>query len=492
MPVTERHDVVVIGAGFAGLGMAIQLCRAGRTDFVVLERAGDLGGTWRDNTYPGCACDVPSHLYSYSFAPNPGWSRMFAPQPEIHGYLRDCARRFGVEPHLRLRRTVSAAVYDEAAGEWEVHVQGGPDAEVVRCRVLVSAIGALQTPLMPDLPGLDTFTGRAFHSARWPHDEDLAGRRVAVIGTGASAVQIVPEIARQAAHLDVYQRTPAWIVPRPDASISRSTRHRYARHPLAQRLVRGILYWVLEGRGVGFTLSPRLTGPMARTARRHLHRQVADPELRARLTPTYRIGCKRVLISSAFYPALQRPHVELVVDGIDAFTATGIRDRSGIERPVDTVVFATGFDLTAHLRRLRLVGREGRTLEEVWAEEGANAHLGIMVAGFPNLFLLLGPNTGLGHNSVLCMIEAQIAFVLQALRTLDRRGARQLDVRPAAQTRSVRRVRRRLTGSVWQSGCRSWYLDEHGRNTAMWPGPTPRYWLATRRLRRRDYSMRTT
>lgn len=491
--VPEHHDVVIVGSGFAGLGMAIELKRAGRSDFVILEKADDLGGTWRDNTYPGCACDVPSYLYSYSFAANPRWSRMFSPQREIYGYLKDCAERFGVTPHLRFGRTVSSAVYDDASGRWCVHVDGGVDgAERLTCRVLVSAVGALHIPRQPDLPGSESFAGRMFHSAQWPQGVDLSGQRVAVIGTGASAVQIVPEVAKQAAQVDVYQRTPAWVVPRPDFPIPVHRQRRYARHPLAQRVFRDVLYWVLEARGAGFTISPRLTTTMAKTAQRHLVRQVPDEELRARLTPSYQIGCKRVLLSSSFYPALQRPNVELVTSGIDTFTPDGIRDRDGVERPVDVVVFATGFDVGANFSQLHILGRGGRALADVWAEQGVNAHLGIMVAGFPNLFLLLGPNTGLGHTSVIFMIEAQIDYVLKALQLLDHVGARQLDVRAGVQSRSVRRVQRSLRGSVWQSGCRSWYLDEQGRNYSIYPRPTPLYWLGTRRVRRRHYSMRST
>lgn len=477
-------DIVVVGSGFAGLGMGIRLRRAGRHDFLILEQASSLGGTWRDNVYPGCACDVPSPLYSYSFAQNPRWSRLFSPQPEILGYLADTARREGLEPHLRYDATVTAATYDAIAQVWRVDVNG---AASYTCRALVLGVGALHVPQVPALSRLADYRGTTFHSSAWRHDEDLTGKRVAVVGTGASAVQIVPEIARVAGHLDVYQRTPAWILPKPDRRIGVDEQRLYQRYPLAQRALRDLLYWVLEVRGMGFTVSPRLASTLAGVSRRHLARQVPDHELRDKLTPHYQIGCKRLLISSHFYPALQRPNVDLVTDTIDGFTPTGLRTIEGTERPADTVVFATGFNLQANLECIRVTGIDGHTLEEVWAEQGVNAHLGLMVSGFPNLFMLLGPNTGLGHNSVVFMIEAQIGFVLRALAALDSAGARRLDIRADAQRRSVRKVQDRLTGTVWQSGCRSWYLDASGRNYAIWPRTSLHYWLALRRLERRDY-----
>ncbi|MDX6296583.1 MAG: hypothetical protein QOI51_440 [Nocardioidaceae bacterium] len=477
---------MIIGSGFSGLGMAIRLKQAGRHDFVILEKAEDLGGTWRDNTYPGCACDIPSYLYSFSFAQNPRWSRMFSPQPEIFDYLKDCVRRHGLEPHLRYGARVVRALFDQTSGEWEVEVEG---SESLLGRVLVAGVGALHLPRTPDLPGRETFAGSTFHSAAWRHDRDLSGQRVAVVGTGASAVQVVPAIAERVAHLDVYQRTPAWVIPKPDRPINRSERRLYERHPFAQRVMRDLVYWNLEACGAGFTVSPKLQPMAERVSRRHLEKQVPDPGLRARLTPDYQMGCKRVLPSSAFYPALQRPQVDLVTEGISCLTRGGIRDIEGTERAADTIVFATGFDVRANLRQIEIIGSGGASLEAIWDREGLNAHLGIMVSGFPNLFLLLGPNTGLGHSSVVFMIEAQVAFVLRALRLLDESGGRQIDVHAGAQRRSVRAVQKRLAGTVWQSGCRSWYLDESGRNDTIWPRSTVHYWLAVRLMRRRDYSL---
>jgi len=482
-------DIVIVGSGFAGLGMGIRLKQASRDDFLIVEQADDLGGTWRDNTYPGCVCDVPSYLYSFSFAQNPKWSRMFSPQPEIWDYLRDCTKRYGLGPHIRYGSTVTSAVWDESMSRWEVGVEG---SESLSCRVLVTGVGALHLPKTPDLPGAETFSGTTFHSARWRHDQDLTGKRVAIVGTGASAIQLVPALAEHVAHLDVYQRTPAWVVPRPDRKIARKEQSLYERHPGVQRVVRDLFYWLLEVRGAGFTISPKLSRIQERTSRRHLENQVKDPALRAKLTPDYQIGCKRVLLSSDFYPAMQRPNVELVTNEIDRLTPRGVVDITGMERETDTVILATGFDVAGNVQRMNIVGRGGVILDEIWAAEGVNAHLGIMAAGFPNLFMLLGPNTGLGHTSVVFMIESQISFVLKALRLLDASGRPEIDVRPAAQRRSVQAVQDQLVGTVWQSGCRSWYLDDNGRNFAIWPKSTMRYWLKTRRLRLGDYTLTTS
>jgi cation diffusion facilitator CzcD-associated flavoprotein CzcO len=480
----EVTDVVVVGSGFSGICTAIQLKRAGRHDFVIVEKADDIGGTWRDNTYPGCACDVPSHLYSFSFEPNPYWSRMFPSQEEIGAYLRHCVDAYGLAPHLRFGAEVTGARFDEDSGRWQVAVNG---VEALDCRILVAGVGALHHPKVPDLPGLASFAGTSFHSARWRHDHELTGRRVAVLGTGASSVQFVPRIAPHVARLDLYQRTPAWVTPKRDPAIGADRQRLYAHHPAAQRTVRSVLYWALEARGIGFTTTPKAMRLLEREARTHLRRQVADPELRARLTPSYQIGCKRILLSDDFYPSLQQDNVHLVTDPIAEVTPEGIRTVNGTRRDVDTIIFGTGFDVSANLVCLDLVGREGRSLRDVWVEEGVGAHLGITVSGFPNLFLLLGPNTGLGHTSVLFMIEAQARYVARALDLMDASAASTIDVRAETQRRFVNRVQSRLSRTVWQSGCRSWYLDENGRNFSIWPHASWRYWLQTRRPRREDF-----
>ncbi len=482
---TTDHRVIVIGSGFAGIAMGIKLKEAGVNDFVILEKDDDLGGTWRDNTYPGCACDIPSYLYSYSFEPNPGWSRMFSPQDEIWDYLRHCVDTYGLAPHLRYGAEVTSATYDESAAAWTVQTGSG---DVLTAQVVTAGVGALHQPNYPDLPGLETFRGTTFHSADWDHDHDLAGERVAVIGTGASSIQFVPKIAPKAAHVDVYQRHAPWVTPKPDRRIGAQERAWHTKFPIGQKAIRSLVFWGLEARGVGFAISPRLMKGLEVQARRHLEKQVPDPDLRARLTPDYQIGCKRILISNDYYPTLNRDDVDLVTDGIREVTATGVVTTDGTERSADTIIFGTGFEVSGNLTRMKIVGREGVELNERWERQGIGAHLGITMSGFPNLFLLVGPNTGLGHNSMVFMIEQQVAYVVQALKTMDRRGADWIEVRERPQRRFVDRVQTRLSDSVWSS-CQSWYLDENGRNFTIWPHFTWQYWLATRRLRTRDFAL---
>jgi cation diffusion facilitator CzcD-associated flavoprotein CzcO len=478
------HPIVIVGSGFAGLCMAIRLRRAGVHDFVVLEKGDDVGGTWRDNTYPGCACDVESHLYSYSFEPNPAWTRRFAPQREILAYLRHCADKYGVRPHIRFGVELVGADYDADDATWRLRLQND---ERLTARALVLGVGALHHPLIPELPGIERFRGRAFHSARWDHAYPLDGKRVAMIGTGASAIQIVPEIAPRAAKLTLFQRTPPWILPKPDATIPPTRRRLYAAFPWLQRLRRDQLYWMHEMRVLGFAVDPRIMKGVEWLARRHLRAQIPDPALRAKLTPDYTIGCKRILISNDYYPTLTRPDVEVVTNGIARVEEDAIVTAAGARHPVDAIVYGTGFHVIDGNARLAIHGRDGRSLNDTWQRGGAESYLGITVHGFPNLFLLLGPNSGLGHNSIIFMIEAQCGYVLQALRALDRRGA-SLDVRAATQERFNVRIQRELAGAVWSAGgCKSWYLDEHGKNRTLWPGFTWRYWLRTRRFDRGAY-----
>jgi cation diffusion facilitator CzcD-associated flavoprotein CzcO len=465
---TREVRVAIVGSGFSGLGMAIALRRQGEHDFVVLERAGDVGGTWRDNTYPGCACDVPSHLYSFSFEPNPRWTRSFSPQQEIWDYLRHCARKYGVLPHVRFNH--------EVRKRWIVETSGGTYV----AQVLVAATGALSEPSMPALPGLDSFKGTVFHSARWNHDHDLRGRRVAVIGTGASAIQFVPRIQPQVAHLDVYQRTPAWIMPHPDRPLRPWERRVYAMLPALQLLMRGGIYWARETFVIGFLRNRMRLAD--RIARRHLAEQVPDPALRAKLTPDYTIGCKRILISDEFYPALQQPNVELITAGIREVREHSIVGDDGVERDVDTIIFGTGFHVTDMPIASRIRGRDGAQLADAW-QGSPQALLGAAITGFPNFFLMLGPNTGLGHTSQIVMIEGQIQYIAGALRTMQSRGATVLEARPEAQATFNDEVQRRLQPTVWNTGgCRSWYLDRNGRNSTLWPGSTWSFRTRTRRF----------
>lgn len=478
-------DVAVVGAGFSGLGAAIRLRQEGFDDLVIFERGDDVGGTWRDNTYPGAACDVPSKLYSFSFAPNPGWSRSFSAQPEIQQYLRGCAERFGLLPHLRLSTALTSARWVEEEARWHLQTTGGP----WRARILILARGPLSEPALPDLPGLSEFGGTMFHSSRWDHGCDLTGRRVAVIGTGASAVQFVPEIAGKVAQLHLFQRTPAWILPRRDRRLAAAERWACRRVPGLQRLGRAAIYWGRETFVAGFVGSParrRLAMRLpARMARAHLRAAVADPDLRRALTPDYEMGCKRILLSDDFYPALTRPNVELVPQAVAAVRPGAVVAADGTERPVDTIIFGTGFDVTGHGSAEAVVGRHGASLAEAWARAGRPAaYRGTTVAGFPNLFLLVGPNSGLGHTSIVFVIESQLRYVVDALRHMRRHRLAAVEVRPEAQAAFTARVDAASRSTVWTSGgCASYYLDAEGRNIGLWPGSS---WGHRRLLRAFD------
>ena len=475
-PVTETR-IAIAGSGFAGLGLAIQLRRHGITDFVVLERDGDVGGTWRDNTYPGCACDVPSHLYSFSFAPNPEWSRTFSPQPEIQQYLRRCARDFGVLPHIRFHHELLDARWDAAAQRWTISTNHG----TVTAQFLVTAQGALSEPSLPDIPGIESFSGEIFHSARWRPDIDLGGRRVAVIGTGASAIQIVPRIQPHVEKLVLFQRTPPWIMPHRDRAIRNWERGIYRTIPAAQRAMRAGIYWGRETFVAGFAGGSM---PLAeRIARRHLRSQVADPALRAKLSPRYRMGCKRILISNDYYPALTQPNVDVVTAGIGEIRGDAIVTTGGVEHHADTIILGTGFKVSDMPIAARLRGRQGRSLAEAWAGS-PQAHLGTTVAGFPNFFMLTGPNTGLGHSSMILMIEAQIQHLLRALRWMRAQRGGAIEPTERAQAAFVASCDARMRGTVWTTGgCSSWYLDSTGRNSSLWPGAT---WSFRRRVGRFD------
>jgi len=484
-PAAVRHvRVAIVGAGFSGLGMAMRLKQTGHDDFVVLERGDDVGGTWRDNTYPGAACDVPSHLYSFSFAPNPNWTRSYSPQVEIRAYLRRCAASSGLSSHLRFGHEVLDASWDEGERRWRLTTVQGP----FTADVLVLGNGPLAEPSVPAIPGLDRFEGTLFHSARWDHGHDLTGERVAVVGTGASAVQFVPHIAPRVGRLTLFQRTPPWIVPRLDRPISGRTRALYRAAPSAQRVRRAAIYWQRELGALGLVYRPHLMAGAERIAREHLEAQVADPELRAKLTPTYTMGCKRILLSDDFYPALTQPNVELVTDRIRAVQAHGIVTDDGAERAVDTIILATGFHVTDNPTYRRVHGRDGRSLSDTWSS-GSRAYLGTAVAGFPNLFIMIGPNTGLGHTSMVVMIESQLSYILDCLRLMDRRGVGAVEVRPEAQERFNEEVQRRMRRTVWTSGCASWYLDAGGRNSTLWPGFTWEYRLKTRRFDPANYDL---
>ena len=475
-------SVAIVGSGFSGIGLAIRLRQEGIEDFAVLERGDGVGGTWHFNTYPGCACDVPSHLYSFSFAPNPGWSRTYSPQPEIRDYLRRVVGDFKVTPKVRLNCEVASARWDEAAQRWELETSQGP----VRARVLVSATGPLVEPKIPRFPGLERFAGPAFHSARWDHSVDLKGKRVAAVGTGASAIQFVPAIAPDVAQLHVFQRTPPWVMPHSSRPISRVEQRLYRALPFTQRLVRGGIYATRELLVLGFVKQPRIMKGIEKIAERHMRSAISDPELLDKVRPDYTIGCKRILPSNEWYPALARDNVELVTDRVAEVREHSVVTADGTEREVDAIVFGTGFHVVDMPVARMVHGRDGTALEDAW-DGSPNAHLGTAVAGFPNLFILLGPNTGLGHSSMVYMIESQIAYVMDALRELRRNGHRTVEVRREVQDRFNREVQSRMRHTVWSTGCKSWYLDEKGNNPTLWPDWTWRFRRRTARFDPGEY-----
>ncbi|MGF1430674.1 flavin-containing monooxygenase [Kitasatospora sp. LaBMicrA B282] len=477
--------VAVIGSGFGGIGAGVRLRRAGITDFVILERGDSVGGTWRDNSYPGCACDVPSHLYSFSFALNPDWPRSFSGQQEIRAYLERVTDTYGLRPHLRLNHEVTEARWEPAHTRWRVTTSRGEwTADAV-----VSATGPLSDPQVPDLPGLDAFPGQVFHSSRWDHELDLTGKRVAVIGTGASAVQIVPSIQPKVARLALFQRTPGWVLPKMDREISELEKRIHRALPVTTALRRGALFAVRELQVDAFVRRPGVLKLVQRLAERHLARQVADPALRAKLTPDYRIGCKRILLSHTFYPALAAPNSEVIASGLREVRGSTLVAADGTEFEADVIIFATGFHVTDMPIGSRVFGAEGQSLAEEW-KDGMAALRGSTVRGFPNLFFVIGPNTGLGNNSMILMIESQLNYLIDALGTLRSLGATALQPTERAQRHWNQRLQHRMERTVWTTGgCRSWYLTEDGKNTTLWPGSTSAFRRATRRLDLTEYDL---
>ena len=487
MPATEpdgRHtQVAIVGAGFSGIGMAARLLDEGNEDFVILERGEEIGGTWRDNTYPGCQCDIPSVLYSLSFAPNPDWTRAYPLQREIREYLRRCAAELGVMPHVRLGVEMRGAAWDEDTRSWRIETSEGERTAAV----LIGGTGGLTEPKLPEIPGLESFEGTMFHSARWNHDHVLDGKRVAVIGTGASAVQFVPEIQPRVAELRLFQRTPSWVMPDADRAVSEFERALFRRVPATQRAMRALTYLIFEATVLGTIVDRRLAKALERVARRHLERQVPDPELREKLTPSYTIGCKRITMSNTYYGALSAPNAELVTDPIAEIRANSIVTADGTEREIDTIILGTGFRIFDNPGFSQLRGRAGVTLSEAW-QGSPRAYLGTSVAGFPNLFFLVGPNSAGGFNSILFTSEAHINYVLKCLREMEQCAVETVEVRHEVYEAFNRETERRLAESVWnKGGCASWYIDDNGRNGVWWPGFATRLWRRTRRFDRHNY-----
>ncbi|MFG2799507.1 NAD(P)/FAD-dependent oxidoreductase [Streptomyces pseudovenezuelae] len=482
----EHVRVAVVGSGFGGLGAAVRLRREGVTDFVVLERADSVGGTWRDNSYPGCACDVPSHLYSFSFAPNPDWPRTFSGQEHIRAYLEHVTDVFRLRPHIRLNSEVKRMTWDSEKLRWDIETASGR----LSADLVVSATGPLSDPKIPEIPGLDSFPGKVFHSARWDHDYDLRGKRVAMVGTGASAIQIVPAVQPLARSVTLFQRTPPWVMPRMDREISGAERWLHRQLPFTSQVRRGLLWGIRELQVQAFTKRPNELGAVEQLAKRNMARAIKDPALRAKLTPDYRIGCKRILLSSTYYPALAQPNVDVVASGLSRVEGSKLVAADGTEAEVDAIVFGTGFHVTDMPIADRVVGADGRTLAEAW-KGGMEALRGASAAGFPNWLSVIGPNTGLGNSSMILMIESQLNYLADFVRQLDVLGGRAaLDARPAAVAAWNHRVQERMKRTVWNTGgCTSWYLDANGRNSTIWPGTTTEFRRATRRVDLAEYEV---
>ena len=479
----QPQVMVIIGAGFAGLGMAIKLKQAGIDDFIILERAGSIGGTWRDNHYPGAACDVPSNLYSFSFIPNPDWSRAYSSSEEILAYIRHMADSYDLWPHIRFNTNIESLTFDQQQGLWRAHASGG---EVFTARTALLASGPLSNFDFPPLPGIDSYQGKKIHSADWDHDYDMRGKKVAVIGTGASAVQIVPELVKQVAQLSVFQRTAGWVLPRFDARTPQWNKQLFRRFPVTQDALRKVLFGLHEAMALGVIWNTPLTKVLERLALAHLHHQVKDAWLRRELTPNFTIGCKRVLMTSDYYPALQQPNCRLISYPIDRLSEAGIRTAEGIEHQFDCIVFATGFHVNHSGVPFDIIGIGGRSLGEEW-RGGAQAYKSINVAGYPNLFMTFGPNSGPGHNSALVYMESQLDYALCGVKKIIAQNLKMLDVRPHVQQRYNQALQKRLAKTNWNSGCSSWYLTAEAFNATMYPGFASQFARQMKQFREHDY-----
>jgi cation diffusion facilitator CzcD-associated flavoprotein CzcO len=487
----QDFDIAIIGAGFAGIGMAMRLKKAGFDSFVLFERAAQVGGTWRDNTYPGCGCDVHSHLYSYSFELNPQWSLQFSKQPEILAYLLNCVQKYGLAPHLRLNTEIVEVLFSEQEGLYHISDQLGQTHKV---RLVISALGPLNRPQVPELQGMETFEGPVFHSSNWRHDLDLKGKKVAVIGTGASAIQFVPELAKVVAKLSVFQRTPPYITPKPDAIISEKTKALFQRFPGLMKLRRECIFWFNELIGLGI-MGNKSIGKLAhKEALDHLNAQVKDPVLRQKLTPDYEIGCKRILVSNDYYPALQLEQVDLICDGIAEIQPRGLLTKAGAFIETEVIIFGTGFHVSAYpeqfVKNFKVLGLQGRDLFKQWSQTGFEAYKGTSTHGFPNLLFLLGPNTGLGHNSVIHIMESQMTYILdyyQKLRAMP--PGTYFDVKTEVQTAYNRALQTQFKDTAWASGCQSYYLSDGGKNTTLFPRTNTRFRCLLKKMDLGDYEI---
>jgi cation diffusion facilitator CzcD-associated flavoprotein CzcO len=469
----RTRSVAVVGGGFGGVGAIVMLQRAGYRDVTVFERAERIGGVWHHNTYPGAACDIPSHLYEFSFAPNPRWSRRYAPQPEIQAYLERLADSYGVVDRIRTGTEVRGARWDAERGKWQLETSAGPH----EADVLVTACGQLSVPAVPPLPGLENFGGPAFHTARWRHDADLTGKRVAVIGTGCSGIQVVPAIQPIVAQVDIYQRSPGWTLPKMDFEYSERLHRLFDRFPALRRLDRASIFYFQELAALGMTRYPWLLRLFQKIAKRQIDSAIEDPELRRKVTPTDHMGCKRIMLTDDWYPTLTKPNVDVIVDRIGEITPAGIRTEDGSERAYDAIVLATGFKTHGFVAPMEVIGADGRSLADVWGDR-PRAYLGLSVPSFPNMFLLYGPNTNGGSGSVVTTIEAGVGHLIAALDEMERRDAERIEVRRPTAERFDSELREKLAGTVWHTGCTNWYVDANGNDPNQWP------WLWTTYRRR--------
>ncbi|BBM84228.1 flavin-containing monooxygenase [Candidatus Uabimicrobium amorphum] len=472
-------DVAIVGAGCSGICMGIKLKQAKVNNFKIFEKSGGISGTWHDNTYPGAACDVPSHLYCYSFELNPEWSRVFSPQPEIKAYFEKCIEKYGIASHLQLQTEIVSAVFDGERALWQIHTASG---EEILARFFVSAAGALTIPFLPDIKGIDDFTGSSFHSARWDHSCELENKNVAVVGSAASAVQIVPAIAEKVKKLYMFQRTANYILPRFDRAYSEEEKQKFRKSAWRMRLLRWRIYWFMEGRFKFFQRGSAENSKETYLALKNMKKYITDEELQKKLTPQYAMGCKRVLLSDDFYPALTRENVAVITPGIQHVTANEIVTEDEKKLPVDVIVFATGFQVDKFMN-FDIVGLDGKKLQDVWQSRPIS-YFGITVSGFPNFFMLLGPNTGLGHNSIIFMIESQVNYILQCMKKLGKR--KYIDVKEQAMKKHDEELHAHFAGTVW-SDCKSWYQNSDGKIIALWPQGTVDYWKATRKPKFRNF-----
>jgi cation diffusion facilitator CzcD-associated flavoprotein CzcO len=481
------YDSIIFGTGFAGICMAKRLLDSNIENFIVLEKENSVGGTWRDNTYPGAACDVQSHLYSFSFEPNPNWTRMFGLQSEILEYLNHCTDKYDIREKIIFNSLVKGIYYDQNNGFYKVH----SNDKIYFSRTIVSATGGLSRPVIPEIEGIKNFKGKLFHSARWDHSYDLKGKKVALIGTGASSIQILPAIADKVKELKLFQRTAPWIIPKPDREITEQEKSIFRAFPFVQKIARESIYWSLEYRVTGLVLNPSLMKTFQKNGEDYILETISDPVLRKKVTPNYTIGCKRILMSNDYYQTLQKPNVNLVTDKISEIKEHSILTQDGTEHQVDLIIPATGFETSEALSPFEVIGENGNDLNEIWAKEGAEAYLGTVVHGFPNYFILVGPNTGLGHSSMVLMIEAQAEFSLQCIKSILKNSWKSMNVTLESEFRYNLEIQKRLSTSIWAENCNSWYVHRNGKNTTLWPGFTFEFAKRTKNFDENDFEIKT-